>query len=191
VSAASVADCNIYLLILVHGHAHSWASLSGNKTVKTTIPAVCTATQFTDSALLAIIVHCRHCLQCTIIANSALRKPGVPANGQTNLQTEAMVAQNCQPSSKGRAHRTHTAIILHCLGSYLHPLGGGLIPPLTFVRHPLLYLLIALQYLTGGVECYFYFTVHTCGSYSSTLILHSLCIIIHDRNVLLNGFSVE
>jgi len=27
-------------------------------------------------------------------------------------------------------------------------------------------------------------TVHTCGSYSSTLILHSLCIIKHDRNVL-------
>ena len=32
------------------------------------------------------------------------------------------------------------------------------------------------------------FAVHACGSYSSTLILHSLCIIKH-RNVLLNGFS--
>jgi len=81
-------------------------------------------------------------------------------------------------------YNTHMHLTLH--GVIYTPL-GEVIPP-TFLRHPPpLYLLNPdnrplPQYLTGCVQCYF--TVHTCGSYSSALILHSLCRIKHCRNVL-------
>jgi len=69
--------------------------------------------------------------------------------------------------------------------------GGRVIPQLSYDTPPALYLLIipALNISQGVLSVTF--TVHTCGSYSSTLILHSLCITKHDRNVLLNDFSVE
>ena len=66
------------------------------------------------------------------------------------------------------------------------PRGGGLIPP-TFVRHPSLSPDKPLNISQGVLNITF--TVHTFVSQSSTLILHSLCIIKHDRNVLLNGFQ--
>jgi len=61
----------------------------------------------------------------------------------------------------------------------------GLIPPPNFRTTPPALYPDTPQYLTGGVECYFY-SPHLW--HSSTLILHSLCIIKHDRNVLLKRF---
>jgi len=124
----------------------------------------------------------------------------------------SLFSASVSPISEERTNRSLRPTIVNCLcievlfavccnaegleprwdvtGSYLHPLGVNI--PSTFVRHPIsrLYLLIT-PLISHREVLNVTFTVHTCSCYSSALILHSLCIIKHARNVLLNGFSVE
>jgi len=79
-----------------------------------------------------------------------------------------------------------TELLYACAGSYLHPYSPrGLIPP-TFVRHPALSPDKPPNISQGVLNVTF--AVQTLGSYSRSLTLHSLCVIKHDRTVLLYGF---